>query len=64
MLDNTRQSHVFAGRMTPAEIAATIFGDEGQHWQMMPITAFLTDPTAIPELQHRIGIALSELDWM
>lgn len=63
MMDKARPSHFFAGRITPAEIAAIRFGDEGQHWHMMPITAFLTDPRAIPELQRRTRLALTDLGW-
>lgn len=61
MTDPSRPSHVFAGRITQAEIAAIRFGDEGQSWQMMPITAFLRHPGAIPEMQRRARIAQSEL---
>ena len=64
MLDRSRPAHFFAGRITPAEIAAITFGDEGQHWQMMPVTAFLTHPRAIPELQRRTRIALRDLGWL
>ena len=63
MMDKARPSHFFAGRITPAEIAAIPFGDEGQHWHMMPIAAFLTDPRAIPELQRRTRLALTDLGW-
>ena len=64
MLDETRPSHFFAGRITPAEIAAIRFGDEGQHWQMMATATFLAHPQAVPELQRRTRIALTDLDWL
>ena len=64
MMDETRPSHFFAGRITAMEIAAIIFGDEGQHWQMMPIAALLTHPEAIPELQRRTRTALTDLGWL
>ena len=60
MIDPSRRSHFFAGHITALEIAAIRFGDEGQHWQMMPIATFLTHPTAIPELQSR---TLTALGW-
>ena len=64
MIDETRPSHFFAGRITAMEISAIIFGDEGQHWQMMPIATLLTHPEAIPELQRRTRIALTDLGWL
>lgn len=51
----------FAGRITEAEIAAIVFGDEGQRWEMMPLAAFLAHERAVPELQRRAGIALAAL---
>ena len=64
MMDETRPSHFFAGRITAMEISAIIFGDEGQHWQMMPIAILLTHPEAVPELQRRTRIALTDLGWL
>ena len=64
MMDETRPSHFFAGRITAMEISAIIFGDEGQHWQMMPIATLLTHPEAIPELQRRTRTALTDLGWL
>lgn len=61
MLDPTRPSVFFAGRITPAEIAAIRFGDEGQGWQMMPVAAFVAHPQAVPEMQRRAGIAVADL---
>ena len=64
MMDATRPSHFFAGQITPTEIDAIRFGDEGQHWQMMPLPTFLTHPTGIPELQRRTRTALTTLGWL
>ena len=61
MLDPARPSVFFAGRITPAEIAAIRFGDEGQRWQMMGIAGFLAHPSGVPEMQRRAGIALAEV---
>ena len=58
MLDATRLSVFFAGRITADEIAAIRFGDEGQHWQMMRVAEFLRHPAAIPEMQRRVAVAL------
>ncbi len=59
MTDPTRPSHFFAGRITPAEIAAIVFGNEGQTWLTMPLARFLSDPQVIPEMQRRTQAALS-----
>ena len=58
MMDATRPSVFFAGRITADDIAAIRFGDEGQHWQMMQVAAFLSHPAAIPEMQRRVAVAL------
>lgn len=44
----------FGGRITPAEIAAIVFGDEGQRWEMMEIATFLAHDRAVPYLQTRL----------
>lgn len=59
MMDTARPSVFFAGRLTPSEIAAIRFGDEGQHWQMMPTADYLAHPLAIPEMQRRVAVALA-----
>ena len=61
MLDPSRASVFFAGRITEAEITAIRFGDEGQCWQMMRVAAFLSHPQGVPEMQRRARIALAEL---
>jgi 8-oxo-dGTP diphosphatase len=61
MMDASRASVFFAGRITPDEIGAICFGDEGQYWQMMPVADYLNHPKAIPELQRRVAVALCDL---
>lgn len=61
MMDATRPSVFFAGRITPDEIKAIRFGDEGQYWQMMAVADYLCHPRAIPELQRRVAVALPDL---
>lgn len=61
MMDATRASIFFAGRITRDEIAAIRFGDEGQYWQMMPVADYLNHPQAIPEMQRRVAVALPQL---
>lgn len=64
MLDTNRASVFFAGRLTRAEIGAIRFGDEGQGWELMPVTAFLGHGRAVPEMQRRVGIVWAErLMW-
>lgn len=45
----------FGGRITAAEIAAIVFGDEGQRWEMMEVSAFRAHPRAVPYLRDRLG---------
>lgn len=61
MLDSRQVAWFFAGVLYPHEVAAIRFGDEGQHWQMMPLTRFLTHPRAVPALQDRTRLALDAL---
>jgi len=61
MLDPTRASVFFGGRLQPEEIAAIRFGDEGQGWELMPVAAYLAHPAAVPEMQRRAGIVWSEI---
>ncbi|MBL9047192.1 MAG: NUDIX hydrolase [Tabrizicola sp.] len=58
--DPARLSVFFAGSLSRAEIAGVRFGDEGQGWEIMPISRFLSHTRAVPELQHRTGIAWAE----
>ncbi len=63
MMDTSRASAFYAGRITADEIATIRFGDEGQFWRMMPVVEFLGDPRAVPELQRRVALAMAELGW-
>ena len=60
MTDPVRTAVFFGGWLAPADIAAIRFGDEGQAWQMMPVTAFLAQGRAVPELQRRVGIVWAD----
>lgn len=40
MMDAARPSVFFAGRLAVDDVSAIRFGDEGQCWEMMPLTAF------------------------
>lgn len=64
MLDASKASWFFAGALTADEIAAIRFGDEGQHWQMMPVAEFLAHPRGVAPLQARTRLALSALGWL
>lgn len=61
MMDASRPSVFFAGRLTAREIAAIRFGNEGQHWCMMPVADYLSHPQAIPALQLRSRVALQAI---
>ncbi len=61
MVDSARTSVFFGGRLSPDEIAAIRFGDEGQGWELMPVSGFLAHPQAVPEMQRRAGIVWAEL---
>ncbi|CAI0966195.1 NUDIX domain [Serratia quinivorans] len=43
------------GHITPEQIAAICFGDEGQRWQMMAIERFIQHPQGISHLQQRLA---------
>ena len=53
-----RVSWLFQGRLTPAEIAAIRFGDEGQEWRMMPVAEFIAHPRAVPHFRSRVAQVL------
>lgn len=61
MLDANRPSVFFAGRLAVDEVAAIRFGDEGQFWEMMTVTAFLGHPLGIPEMQRPVRVVLAEI---
>ena len=44
----------FVCRLSPAMVDDIVFGDEGQHWQTMPVSAFLASEEAVPHLQIRV----------
>ena len=52
-------SWFFAGRITPDEIGAVRFGDEGQEWRMMPIAQYLAHPRGVPHFQDRIRLVMA-----
>lgn len=43
-----------AAYLAPDEIADIRFGDEGQHWLMMPVEDFLSHERGVPHLQARL----------
>ncbi|MBI1220726.1 MAG: NUDIX domain-containing protein [Rhodobacteraceae bacterium] len=49
----------FAADLSPEDIAAVRFGNEGQGWRMMPLAEFLAHPKAVPFLQDRLRGYLS-----
>lgn len=51
-----RMSWLFGGWLDRNDIAAIRLGDEGQGWAMMPLGAFMSHDSAIPEMQRRAGL--------
>lgn len=61
MVDARRESVFFGGWLSPDEVAAIRFGDEGQGWELMPVEGFLGHPLGVPEMQRRAGIVWAEM---
>jgi len=47
-------SFFFVAYGTQPEIDSIVFGQEGQHWQLMEIKEYLSHPGNIPSLQSRL----------
>lgn len=54
MLDPDKTSIFMAGTITQEDFASIAFGDEGQTYQMMDVSQFLSDKKVIPQLQARL----------
>ena len=54
MLDPDKTSIFMVGTITQEEFASIVFGDEGQAYQMMDVSQFLSDEKVIPQLQSRL----------
>lgn len=61
MVEAGRSSVFFGGRLTRQEVGRIRFGDEGQGWELMPVSAFLNHGHAVPEMQRRTGIVWADL---
>ena len=55
MLDSDKTSIFMVGTITQEEFAGIVFGDEGQAYQMMDVSQFLSDKKVIPQLQDRLS---------
>ena len=55
MLDPDKTSIFMVGTITQEEFANIVFGDEGQAYQMMDVSRFLSDKKVIPQLQDRLS---------
>ena len=55
MLDPDETSIFMVGTITQEEFAGIVFGDEGQAYQMMDVSQFLSDKKVIPQLQDRLS---------
>jgi len=54
MLVPDKTSIFMVGTITQEECASIVFGDEGQAYQMMDVSQFLSDKKVIPQLQDRL----------
>ena len=54
MLDPDKTSIFMVGTITQEDFASIAFGDEGQAYQMMDVSQFLSDKKVIPQLQSRL----------
>jgi 8-oxo-dGTP diphosphatase len=48
------QALFFVGRLSKDQVAKIEFGDEGQDWQLMAVSDYLSSKEAIPHLQGRL----------
>jgi 8-oxo-dGTP diphosphatase len=51
---NKGNSFFFVAQGEQSEIDSISFGNEGQHWKLMPIDEYLSHPEAIPALITRL----------
>lgn len=58
--NNTGNSYFFVAYGKQKEIAAVVFSDEGQYWQLMDVAEFLGHPQAIDRLKNRLRDFLSD----
>jgi 8-oxo-dGTP diphosphatase len=63
IMDEARASVFFGGHLEAAEIAKIQFGDEGQCWEMMPVSGFLEHSRAVPEMQRRVAIVREDFGF-
>jgi 8-oxo-dGTP diphosphatase len=52
--DDRPPSWFFVAEIAPDQVAAIVFGDEGQFWRMMALREFVALPDAPPSLQARL----------
>ena len=55
MLDPDKTSIFMVGTITQEDFASIAFGDEGQAYQMMDVSQFLSDEKVISQLQDRLS---------
>ena len=54
MLDPDKTSILWWGLSLRKDFASIAFGDEGQAYQMMDVSQFLSDEKVVPQLQDRL----------
>lgn len=48
--------------ITQSDLDQVKFGNEGQHWRLMPIHEFISHPLAVPHLKERVRDVLIQQD--
>ncbi len=51
---SSKRALFFVGQLSQEQVAAIVFGEEGQHWKMMEASEFLASNQAVPHLQERL----------
>ena len=54
MVEDQEIAYFLAARITHEQIAAIVFGDEGQGWKLTTIDDFIQDETIVPFLRGRL----------
>lgn len=54
MLFADKQSVFLVGQLTQNQFDSTVFGDEGQGYQLMNVEEFLSSSQVVPQLQERL----------
>jgi 8-oxo-dGTP diphosphatase len=54
MHDASLRAWFFVAKVTEAELAKVVFGDEGKGWQLVPVAEFMDRDDVVPLLKERL----------